>query len=57
MLTLIRMSLFGVLTDGGGQKWSFSLKYVTHISNNDELDTIIPHLKKIQKIYKSCNAP
>ena len=42
-------SFWGLFIDAGGQNRPFSLKYV-NIYNNDELGTIIPHLKKIREI-------
>ena len=45
ILTLFRISLFGA-----SHRW----REGNHISYNDELSTIIPYLKKIQKIYESC---
>ena len=60
------MGLSGLLMDGGGergeQKNSPLLKCVTQSINllhpiMMQLGTVIPYLKKIQKIYKSRDTP
>ena len=55
-IILFRMSLFGAATDGGGTK--IPLPKICHIyPTMMKLGTVIPYLKNIQKIYKSCETP
>ena len=50
------MGFFGT-AHGWGAKRSHSLKSVTHILQMMKLDTAIPYLKKIKKIYESRDTP
>ena len=59
-LTLFRMGLFGDAHgwgDGGGSKKAPLRKICHTYSTMMKLGTDIPYLKKIQKIYESCDAP
>ena len=50
------MGLFGAANRWWGPKRTF-LPKTCDTFNNNELDAIVPHLKKIQKMYNSCNMP
>ena len=55
ILTLFRMGLFGAANEWGGL---LSLPKICHrYPIMIKLDTVIPYLKKILKIYKSRDAP
>ena len=59
MLTLFRMGLFGDAHGcvGGGAK-RLSLLKICHTNlTMKKLGTVIPCLKKIQKVFESCNTP
>ena len=58
VLTLFRMGIFGagLLMDGGGQKVPLPKICHTHPTMM-KLGTVIPYLKKIQKIYESRDTP
>ena len=57
ILTLFRMGIFGVAHGWGGSKkvplYKICHSYLTMM----ELDTVIPYLKKIQKIFESRDTP
>ena len=53
-LNIFRWAFSGVLTDGGPKS---PLPKICNTSYNDETDTLIPYLKKIQKICKSYDTP
>ena len=58
-LILFRMGFFGTAhgwEGGRGQKGPPSLKSVTH-PTIIKLGTVIPYLKKIQKLYESLDTP
>ena len=57
ILTLFRVAHSGAAHRWGGQKCLPHLKPVTHISAMMTLDTVIPLLKKVQKIYESYDTP
>ena len=57
-LTLFRMSIFGLFTDGEWGKKDPSLPKLCHrYPTVMKLGTAIPYLKKIQKIYESRDTP
>ena len=50
LLTLFRMGIFGLLTDGGGRGKKAPLSKICHTyPTMMKLGTVIPYLKKIQK--------
>ena len=52
LLTLFRMGLFGLLTDGGCPKRPPLPKICRTCLAIMKLGTVIPYLKKIQKLYE-----
>ena len=58
-LTLFRMCFFGAahgLGGGGGGSFLAPLPKISHTyPTMIKLGTVIPYLRKIQKIYKSCD--
>ena len=50
------MSFFGATHEWGAKKVP-PPQNLSHISYNDETNTVIPYLKKIQKIYVSRDTP
>ena len=56
-LTLFRMGFLGVAHGLGGPFWP-SIPKICHIyPTMMKLDTVIPYLREIQKIYKSQDTP
>ena len=53
MLTLFRMGIFGAAHGWGGGKKTPLPKICRRYPTKMKLDTVIPYLKKIQKIYES----
>ena len=56
LLTLFRMGISGLLTDGGDQKAPLP-KICRTYPTMMKLDIVIPYIKKIQKIYESRDNP
>ena len=58
VLTLFRTSFFRLLTDGEGAKKTPHLPKIYHTyPTMMKLGTVIPYLRKIQKIYESLDTP
>ena len=58
VLTLFRTSFFRLLTDGEGAKKTPHLPKICHTyPTMMKLGTVIPYLRKIQKIYESRDTP
>ena len=55
-LTLFRIGFFGA-ADGGGGERSLLLKICHTYPTMMKLGAVIPYLKKIEKIYESCDTP
>ena len=55
LLTQFRMGIFGTAHRWGGAKRSPLPKFCHTYPTVMKLGTVIPYLKKIQKIYESCD--
>ena len=57
-LTLFRMGIFGAAHGWRGEAKKAPLLKICHTyPTMMKLGTVIPYLKKIQKIYESCDTP
>ena len=59
-LTLFRETFSGLITDGGGGGVAKKAPLLKICHTNPEMMkfvTLIPYLKKIQKIFESCDTP
>ena len=57
ILTLFRMAIFWAAHRWGGSKKAPLPKNCHTYPTIMKLGTVMPYLKKIQKIYKSCDSP